>query len=152
MYSAISSGFKSPMVSYSYVKKYGDIAVINFKKNFEIESTTRIPKLQSNFKNVSITQTFKDDLVYVFYDDLIVNFELSNEDDLKKNVFKSYNPNLLKERSIFSIVVQPDGKYKKYKIFDYKNDTREPVLRNSFYLKNGDLITKTFNHIGLIKL
>jgi hypothetical protein len=62
-----------------------------------------------------------------------------------------FYPNL-KDRSIFSIVVQSDGKYKKHKIFDYKKDTREPLFRNSFYLKNGDLITETFNHIGLIKL
>jgi hypothetical protein len=151
IYSVMTSGFNSPMVSYSSVKKYGDIAVINFKKNFEIENTTRIPKLQSNFSNVSIASTFKDDVIYVFYDDLAANFELKNEDDLKRNITKGFISNL-KDRSIFSIVVQPDGKYKKHKIFDYKNDKRELLFRNSFYLKNGNFLTRTFNHIGLIKL
>jgi hypothetical protein len=150
-YSAMTSGFNAPMVNYSNINIYGDISVINFKSNFEIENTLRIPKFQSNFSNVSIAHSFKDDVLYVFYDDLTTNFELKNENDLKKNVSKMFYPNL-KDRSIFSIVVQSDGKYKKHKIFDYKNDTREPLFRNSFYLKNGDLITETFNHIGLIKL
>lgn len=127
---------------------FHDIAVVEVSNENKLLHSSRIPKLQF-MKDAggdgSFVSTFKNDTLYLFYGDRLINNEILNDADTKQTATRN---NL---NGLFVVKVSGSS-VKKELLYRYDENATVPLILKSYEIKEGQILLSSKDRIGMITI
>lgn len=141
----IAEQYQRTFNQYSSSEKYHDISCIRLKSDHSFGSLIRIPKLQAGVDNPSIISTFIHEKVFLFYNDLQENLDVTGE-------MVKYVANKKEKNGLFLITIDPDFRFKKELLYGYDSGQPMPVLKAGYAIDNRTIFLCSEEQVGLLKI
>lgn len=142
-YIIVAEQYQMIIKQYSNLVKYNDIACIQLKDNFTVESVTRIPKLQFGGDNASMLCNYVHNKLYILYSDHLNNLD-ATQDKLQ------YPAGNKEKNGLFLITLEAGGSYKKELLYGYDSGKPMPIIKKSFSINEHSIFLTAADCIGLL--